>query len=182
MEFSRNLSFFSFPPCIVPALNGCLLFPSLLPSPLRVVFSITKMWWNCGPLTKNMKGGRQQLSSRADTPGLPDNFSLPHCSLIQIEGTWIVRRPGTSLFSINIFLLCKIICQSYSSYLFLMLGLFCLLFLCVYLATYILKHDTSSPTLILRGSWLGESRYSSLCPNVAFPSFHDLKFLICKQS
>lgn len=28
---------------------------------------------------------------------------------------------------------------------------------------------------------LGESRYSVPCPNVTFPSFHDLEFLIRKQ-
>lgn len=170
-----------FPPVVFLPSMAAFCSP-LCHLPYWVWSSVSLIWWNPGPLRKNMKGDGQQLSSRAGTPGLPDNFSLPHCSLIQLEGTGIVRRPGTSLFSINLFLLCKIICQSYSSYLSLMLGLFCLLFLCVYLATYIMKHETSSPRLILRGSWLGESRYSFLYPNVTFPSFRDLEFLICKQS
>lgn len=95
----------------VSALDGCLLFP---PPPLNVVISVTNVIRPSTP-HENMVGRYgEQLSSRA---GIPDNFLLPHSALIQLEGTWTVRRPGTSLFLINLFLLLKIICQSYLSYL-----------------------------------------------------------------
>lgn len=45
-----------------------------------------------------------------------------------------------------------------------------------------MKHENSSPRLNLGCLWLGESRYSVLCPKVTFPSFHDLEFLICNPS
>lgn len=150
--------------------------------PYWVWLSVSPIWWNPEPLKKNMRGDGQQLSFRASTRGLPDNFSFPHCSLIQWEGTWTIRRPGISLSSIDLFLLFQLICQSYSSYLSLMLGLFCFTFLRVYLDTYSMKHETSGLRLILRCSWPGECSYSFLCPNIALPSFHDLEFLICKWS
>lgn len=94
------------------------------------------------------------------------------------------KEPGQlgDLAHLSLFLLFKIICQSYSSYLSLMLGLICLLFICVYLETCSMKHEISSPRLNLRCSGLGESRYSVLCPNVTSSSFLDLEFLVCKHS
>lgn len=147
-----------FPPWVT-ALHGCLLFPSRPPFLLSVVVSVTHVMWLWTPCEEQVGSSRPPGQVLLTCLTATHSPTAPWCS---------EKEPGHlgDPAHLILFLLFKITCQSYSSCLSLMLGLICLLFLCVYLETCSMKCETSSPRPNLRCSCLKESGYSVLCPNV----------------